>query len=226
MENMLNVRRSCTTKLSFSIDNATNVFWKIPVAWATLQKKTLASQPGLEREWSDAQDERRPSEKRDGGLDWEEDRENCLFLEFYNDIDAGYSGELIEDFEAQALGVLRVNLSDFLMPRVDEQAGNNSDEPDYVREMGSTADSGGMVPDFGKFRPHPFACTQNSVAKSWWRRKERWVGGITYPMLGSRQEVPDKSDSSTCGFVVEARLELAWSVDRDTWRADVCRLDH
>lgn len=222
MENMLNVRRSCTTKPLFDTDNATNVFWKIPVTWEALHKKRPASQPGLERKWSDAHDER-PNEERDSGLGLEEDSENCLFLEFYNDIDAGDNGELIEDFEAHALGVLRVNMSDFLMPRVEEQEGNISDQSDHVREMGSTADFGGMVPDFAEFRPHPSACSQDGVAKSWWRGKERWVGGIIHPMLGSGQAAPDESDSSTFGFIVEARLELAWRVDRDTWRADIRR---
>lgn len=146
--------------------------------------------------------------------------ESLLLLEFYNDANVGRdSGEPIEGFEAEALGVLRVNLSEFLMPNFDEQPADHFDAPEDVPKrrsivscVGANRRNDGMGPDLGELRPHAQKCTQDGGAKSWQRTKERWVGGIVHPTCGSHQG-RHGADSSSRGFVVEARLEMTWGVD-------------
>lgn len=126
-----------------------------------------------------------------------------LLLELYNDANAGRSAVPIEGFEAEALGVLRVNLLQVLAQSHDQKSGGRA-------SLGKTGTACGVDATWARV-PIPTSQEElpHTTATSWRYRKEQWFGG---PISPSRyfQHEGARDASSTGGFVVEARLEVAW----------------
>lgn len=198
------------------MDGSAGILWEGPASSEALRHRRKSSQ-GLEhiRGARDQQPSRQEEIRGHDGCP----AESLLLLEFYNDADTGHSGDPLEGFEADALGVLKVNMSDLLVPHFETRPSGHDDMPEelpksWLEDCGSADQArDGMASNMNQPRPHAQVCSQNGAAKPLRFRNERWVSGVVFPTPDSEHE-RGGNVSSRRGFVVEALLVAEWEETR------------
>lgn len=134
--------------------------------------------------------------------------EDCaeMLLELYNTPNAD-TGLPLDQFNTEALGVLRVKVSDILTQNVDVQRAGYVDGRGRLEKF-AIGNSGLTTSCARSESPRRPECAYTAAETSWCRT-DQWFGGVISPLC-THQRVESGDLPSTGGFVVEARLEAIW----------------
>lgn len=146
--------------------------------------------------------------QKEEGLSFRDSRQEDILLEVYNTANMD-TGQSIDGFEAERLGVLRIKLSDMWTQEICSKPAAGFKLADLQPGSGeSHAGRAGSTTQASHSDAASHAC---EAAETQQCRTDRWFGGIVSPSCSFHHNGSASGNVPLSGeYIVEARLEASW----------------